>query len=121
MQWTRASLFYLAGYLLLTGISFLVAPHLSLSLLGSQTTHEAPLVRFIGGFMVALGTVVSQIIRHRVEVLYRTTAAVRVFFLVLITGLYSESRDPMCLSILLVVGLGFSLTVTGLFLDRGAS
>jgi hypothetical protein len=116
----RASLFYLAGYLLLTGVALLFVPQPALRLLGATGSYESPFVQFTGAFMIALGSVVTQIIRHRVEVLYPTTVAVRLFFLAVIVWLYVATRDPLWLVILGVVALGVMLTTTGLLIDRRA-
>lgn len=67
--------------------------------------------------MIAPSIVMTHIIRHRIEVLYPTTLAVRIFFLVVIVGLYLETRDPLFLVILGVVGLGVALTASCLILD----
>jgi hypothetical protein len=70
--------------------------------------------------MIALSIVVAQIIRHRVEVLYPTTLLVRTFFIVVIVALYLETKDPLFLVVLAVVGLGVALTTTAFLLDRRA-
>ena len=68
--------------------------------------------------MIALSVVVSQIIRHSVEVLYTTTLVVRVFFIVLIVWLYMQTKDPLFLVVLGVVALGVALTATSYLLDK---
>ena len=115
--YARISLYYLATYLFLTGPAFLFAPDFSLSLLLSNAQYGDVFVRFTGAFMIALSIVVTQIIRHRVEVLYPTTVFVRIFFIAVIVGLYWETRDPLFLVILCVVGLGVALTASALTLD----
>ena len=117
--YARISLYYLATYLFLTGLAFLFAPDFSLSLLLSNRHYDDVFVRFTGAFMIALSIVVSQIIRHRIDVLYPTTLAVRIFFIAVIIGLYWETRDPLFLVILGVVGLGVALTASGLIVDAG--
>lgn len=118
MTWTRYSLVYLASYLSLTGAAFVVTPRRALELLLATGTYDDVFVRFVGAFMIALGTVVVQIIRHRLAVLYRTTLAIRAFFLVVISGLYVETRDRMFLIIFGVVVLGVILTLIGYFVER---
>jgi hypothetical protein len=117
---TRMSLYYLATYLVVTGAGLLFAPQPSLKLLFSTGHYENAFVQFTGAFMIALSMVVSQIIRHRVEVLYPTTLFVRAFFIVVIVALYLQTDDPLFLVVLAVVGLGVALTSTALFLDRQA-
>lgn len=118
MRWTRLSFFYLIGYLTLGGIGLLGAPALALHLLGAAGSYPAVLVRLLGSFMIALGIIVAQIVRHRVEVLYPTTLVVRVVLLGSIVGLYFESRDPLFVVLAGIVGLGMVLTGTALLADR---
>ena len=115
---TRLSLYYLATYLFLTGLGLLFAPQFSLKLLLSNGHYESTFVQFTGAFMIALSVVVSQIIRHSVEVLYTTTLAVRVFFIVVIVWLYMQTKDPLFLVVLGVVALGVVLTATSYLLDK---
>jgi hypothetical protein len=121
MTWKRLSLVYLAGYLLLTGVAFLFAPGTSVRLLGSNATYQPVFVQFVGAFMIAVGAIVTQIIRFHLAQLYVTTVLVRCFFIVVILWLYHESADPLFLVILAVVTLGVCLTLTGFILDRRAS
>ena len=118
---TRLSLYYLATYLFFTGVGLLFAPQFSLKLLLSTGHYENTFVQFTGAFMIALSVVVSQIIRHSVEVLYTTTLAVRVFFIVVIVWLYVQTYDPLFLVVLAVVALGVALTATSYMLDRSAA
>jgi len=117
---TRLSLYYLATYLFFTGVGLLFAPQFSLKLLLSTGHYENTFVQFTGAFMIALSVVVSQIIRHSVEVLYTTTLAVRVFFIVVIVWFYVQTQDPLFLVVLAVVALGVALTVTSYMLDKRA-
>jgi hypothetical protein len=118
VNWARLSLFYLAGYLGITGIAFLAVPRQALSLLLATRTYDDTFVRLVGAFMIALSALVTQIIRHRLDVLYTTTLAVRAFFLIVIVGLYLDTRDRAFLMIFGVVALGFALTLTGTIADR---
>jgi len=119
MRRTRLSLFYLAGYLLPTGLLLLVAPRMTLRLLLSNGDYGSDVfVRVVGLLLLAVGLIVVQIIRYRVEVLYPTTLMVRAVFLIGFLGFYLYTRDPLFLVILGVVGLGFILTGTSYWLDR---
>jgi hypothetical protein len=60
-------------------------------------------------------------VRHRVEVLYPTTLAMRVVLVGTMVALYVASRDPLFLVLTGIVGLGMLLTATGLLADRRAS
>ncbi len=121
MPWTRLTFFYLIGYLSLGGIGLLFAPELALRLLGATGIYPPVLARFCGAFMVALGILVAQIVRHRLEVLYPTTLIVRVVLVGTIVELYLESRDPLFLVLTGIVGLGMLLTTAGFLTDRRAS
>ena len=119
MRRTRLSLFYLAGYLLPTGLLLLVAPRTTLRLLLSNGDYGSDVfVRVAGLLLLAVGFIVVQIIRYRAEVLYPTTLMVRAVFLIGFLGFYLYTRDPLFLVILGVVGLGFILTGTSYWLDR---
>jgi hypothetical protein len=118
VKWTRYSLFYHAGYLSLTGVGFLLVPRLALAVLLAERSYEDTFVRFVGAFMLALATLVIQIIRHRLAVLHPTTIAVRAFFLVVIAALYADTRDRLFLLIFGVVAVGVALTLGGTWLER---
>ena len=108
MRYARASLFYLATYLSLTGLAFLFRPQCSLDLLGTNRSYDAPFVQFSGAFMLALAIIVIQIIRWRLEVLHTTTVFVRLFFLAVIAWLFLSTREPLFAAIFGVVTLGCS-------------
>jgi uncharacterized protein YjeT (DUF2065 family) len=119
MRRTRLSLFYLAGYLLPTGLLLLVAPRATLRLLLSNGDYGSDVfVRVAGLLLLAIGIIVVEIIRLRVEALYPITLMVRALFLAAFLGFYLYTRDPLFLVILGVVGLGFLLTGTSFWLDR---
>ena len=118
MRWSRFSFFYLASYLTATGVALLFAPQWSLHLLGATGSYGDAFVRFVGSFMIALGTIVVQIIRFRLEILYRTTLAIRLFFMAVILYLYASTNDVLFLVILGVVTLGVAFTAAGFVVDR---
>lgn len=118
MKRTRLSLFYLAGYLLLSGIFLIVAPQFALRLLFSNGEYGDVMPRLLGVVLFALGVVIVQIIRFRLDVLYTTTLFVRGVILLVLLALYLYSRDPFFLVLLGVVGLGVVLTTTSYLLDR---
>ena len=121
MRWTRLSFSYLVGYLTAGGLGLLFAPALALRLLGATGSYPAVLVRFMGSLLLALGILVAQIVRHRVEALYPTTLVVRVVLVATMVALYVTSRDPLFLVLTGIVGVGMILTTTGLLADRRAS
>ena len=119
MRRTRLSLFYLAGYLLPTGLALLLAPRTTLQLMLSNGQYGSDVfARVAGLLLLALGIIIVQIIRLRAEALYTTTLMARSVLLIGFLGFYWYTRDPFFLVVLGVVGLGFALTGTSYWLDR---
>ena len=119
MRRTRLSLFYLAGYLLPTGLALLLAPRTTLRLMLSNGQYGSDVfARVAGLLLLALGIIIVQIIRLRAEALYTTTLMARSVLLVGFLGFYWYTRDPFFLVVLGVVGVGFALTGTSYWLDR---
>ena len=114
------SLFYLATYLLGAGIALILVPSLALTLLFTKGHYGDVLPRLLGVVLLALGIVIVQIIRHRLEVLYTTTLLVRVFIMVVLAGLLVYSGDPLFISLMVVVGLGMVFTSASYLSDRRA-
>ena len=115
---TRLSLYYLAAYLLGAGVALIFVPSLALTLLFTSGHYGDVLPRLLGVVLLALGIVIVQIIRHRVEVLYTTTLIVRTLIVLVLAGLLIYSRDPLFISLLVVVGFGMVLTGTSYLADR---
>jgi uncharacterized protein YjeT (DUF2065 family) len=118
MRKTRLSLYYLAAYLLGAGIALIFAPSLALTLLFASGHYGDVMPRLLGVVLLALGIVIVQIIRHQLEVLYPTTLIVRVFIMAVLAGLLIYSRDPLFISLMVVVGLGMVLTGSSYLSDR---
>ena len=118
MKKTRLSLFYLAGYLIPAGLLLLFAPQFSTKLLFSNGEYGDVFPRLAGMLLIGIGILVIQIIRFRLEVLYTTTLAIRVFFCVCFVGFYAISQDPFFLVLLAIVAFGLILTGTSYLLDR---
>ena len=118
VQRTRLSLFYLATYLLGAGIALIFAPSFALTLLFTKGHYGDVMPRLLGVVLLALGIVIVQIIRHRLEVLYTTTLLVRVFIMLVLAGLLIYSGDPLFISLMVVVGLGMVLTGTSYLSER---
>jgi hypothetical protein len=110
MNRTRLSLFYLAGYLTLAGLALLLVPSFALKLLLSNGDYGDVFPRLAGMLLLGLAILVTQIIRHRVEVLYATTLVVRLFFLVVFAYLFLSSSDPFFLVVFGIVLLGVVFT-----------
>ena len=119
MNKTRLSLYYLLSYLILAGLALLAAPDVALKLLFTSGNYGDVMPRLAGMILLALGIFVLQAVRHRLEVLYTTALAVRgIVMLPVLLGLYLYSRDPLFISLLVVVGLGVVLTGVSYWLDR---
>lgn len=118
---TRLTLLYPAFYLLSGGLALLVNPSLGLKLMLSNGEYGDVLPRFAGALTLGLGLLVVQVIRKRVEALYLTLVAVRVFFVACYVALYFMSRDPFFLTLGGIVGFGFVLTGVFYALDRERS
>jgi uncharacterized protein YjeT (DUF2065 family) len=116
---TRLSFFYLAAYLLGAGVALAFAPSLALKLLFSNGNYGDVMPRLLGVILLALGVIIVQIIRHRVEALYLTTLGVRVIIVVGLVALFIDSKDPLFISLTVVVGIGMIFTGTSYLIDRG--
>jgi uncharacterized protein YjeT (DUF2065 family) len=115
---THLSLFYLATYLVGAGVALVFVPSLTLKLLFSNGSYGDVMPRLLGVVLLALGLVIVQIIRHRVEALYSTTLGVRVIIVAVLVTLFVYSKDPLFISLIVVVGIGMILTGTSYLLDR---
>jgi len=121
MNRTHLSLYYLATYLPIAGLALLLVPDFATKLLLSNRTYDDIFTRLAGALLLALGVLIIQIVRHRVEALYQTTVVVRLGLLVVLAVLFIRSADPFFLVIFVVVGIGVLLTGTGIYLDRRSS
>ena len=119
MNRTRLSLYYLAGYLTFAGLALLLVPSFALKLLLSNGDYGETFPRLAGMLLIGLAILVTQIIRHRIEVLYPTTLVVRLFFLVVFAYLFLSSSDPFFLVVFGIVLLGVILTGYSYLTERG--
>jgi len=115
---THLSLYYLAGYLLPAGLLLLIAPTFATKLLLSNQTYEEPPLRLAGLLLVALGILIVQIIRHRVEILYTTTLVVRSVISLGLFSLLVSTGNPFFGVVLLIVLVGIALTGMSYLVDR---
>ena len=118
MKLTRVSLLSLEPYLPAAGIALLLVPDVATNLLLSNRTYDDTFQRLAGGVLLALGVLIIQIVRHRVEVLYPWTLVIRAGLLVMFVALYARTSDPFFVSLFVIVGFGVALTLTGFLLDR---
>ena len=117
---TRLSLFYLGSYLSIIGIGLLLAPRATLRILQSTGDYGDVFPRVAGMLMSGLGLSIFGIIRARADALYPATLLIRLYFLACIIAFYAMTRDPLFLVLLLIVGLGFVLTLSSYLYDRKA-
>ncbi len=93
----RLTLLYLVSYLVSGGVGLLAAPDLTLRLLFSIGTYGDIMPRVVGMFMLALGGLIAQFVRHRDYRYYAYTIVARSFIVVVLTALYARARDPLFL------------------------
>ena len=94
MRRTYLSLYYLVGYLFPAGLLLLLAPTFATNLLLSNQTYDEPPLRLAGLVLIALGIIVAQIIRLRVEVMYTTTLIVRAMLSLGLFALLVTTGNP---------------------------
>jgi len=114
---TRVFLWYVVGYLVITGVALLVAPSASLRLMLSTADYGEVMPRWVGMMSLALGALIGQTLRHRLEVLYPLGFFMPAAMMIGFIGLYKQSEDPLFLTVMAVVGLGVVLTGTSLLFD----
>jgi hypothetical protein len=102
----RLTFIYLASYLLVGGLGFLVVPELTLRLLLSNGSYGDVMPRLVGVFMVALGGAVLEFVRARDYRYYRYTIVARTFIVLSLTALYFKARDPLFLVLDTIVLIG---------------
>ncbi len=115
---THLSLYYLVGYLIPAGIALISSPQFVLRLLLSNGDYGDVMPSLVGIVLLALGIVVLQILRLQAEALYPTTLIARSVILVCLVGMFIYARDPLFISLLVIVGLGFVLTGASYLMDR---
>jgi uncharacterized membrane protein YoaK (UPF0700 family) len=115
---THLSLYYLAGYLLFAGVALVATGQFVMRLLLSNGEYGDALPRLLGVVLLALGILIVQIIRHRLDVLYPTTLVVRVLILGVLAWLFAMTTDPFFLVLIAIVGFGVVLTGISYLLDR---
>ena len=118
MSKTRMSLFYLGSYLAIIGFGLLFAPRGTLKILQSNGDYGDVFPRVAGMLMSGLGLSIFGMIRARSFELYPATLLIRVYFIACIAAFYSMTSDPLFLVLIVIVGLGFVLTLGSYLLDR---
>jgi hypothetical protein len=115
---TRLCLWYVVGYLFVTGLALAIAPSASLRLLMSTADYGDVMPRWVAMMSLALGALIAQTLRHRLTMLYPLGFFMPAAMMVGFVGLYRLSGDPLFLGVLAVVGVGVFLTGSSLLFDR---
>jgi uncharacterized protein YjeT (DUF2065 family) len=118
----RLCIWYVAGYLVLSGLALLVSPRVALAAMLSNTDYGSVMPRWVGMLSVAMGTLVGQIVRLRIAALYPLSFFMPAAMLTGFVGLYLQSDNPLFLAVSAVVGIGVLATGTSmLFEGTGAA
>jgi len=102
----RLTFIYLASYLIVGGLGFLVLPELTLRLLLSNGSYGDVMPRLVGVFMLALGGVILQFVRNRDYRYYGYAIIARIFIVSAQTALYFKAGDPLFLALDAIVLVG---------------
>jgi len=103
---------------MLIGLGLLFAPHGTLKILLSNRDYGDVFPRIAGMLMSGLGLAIFGMIRARASALYPATLVMRVYFLACFVAFYAQTRDPLFLVLIGIVGLGLVLTLSAYLLDR---
>ena len=114
----RVCIWYVAGYLILSGLALLLAPRGALEAMLSNTDYGSIMPRWVGMLSVAMGTLVGQIVRLRIAALYPLSFFMPAAMLVGFVGLYLQSANPLFLVVSAVVGTGVLATGMTMLLER---
>ena len=115
---TRLCLWYVVGYLFITGLALAISPSASLRLLMSTADYGDVMPRWVAMMSLALAALIAQTLRHRLTMLYPLGFFMPAAMMVGFVGLYRLSGDPLFLGVLAVVGVGVVLTGSSLLVDR---
>jgi uncharacterized protein YjeT (DUF2065 family) len=97
---------YLATYLIVGGIAFVLVPRVALALFGSTGSDGDIMRRVVGMFVVALGGLVAQFVRRRDFAYYAYSVYGHSAMVAFMVFLYSRSRDLLFLVLLCIVLVG---------------
>jgi uncharacterized protein YjeT (DUF2065 family) len=106
----RLCIWYVAGYLVLSGLALLLAPQAALAAMLSNTDYGVVMPRWVGMLSVAMGTLIVQVVRQRVVALYPLSFFMPAAMLIGFVGMYLQSENPLFLAVAAVVGIGVVAT-----------
>jgi hypothetical protein len=107
-----------AGYLVLSGLALLLAPRAALAAMLSNADYGVVMPRWVGMLSVAMGTLVGQVARQRIVVLYPLSFFMPAAMLVGFVGMYLQSENPLFLAVSGVVGLGVLATGVSMLIEK---
>ena len=116
----RFCIWYVAGYLVLSGLALLLAPRAALTAMLSNADYGVVMPRWVGMLSVAMGTLVGQVARKRIVVLYPLSFFMPAAMLVGFVGMYLQSDNPLFLGVSGVVGIGVVATGVSMLIERGS-
>ena len=102
-------------------MGLLIAPHQTLGFLQSTGEYGDIFPRVSGMLMSGLGLSIFGMIRARSSELYPATLFMRTYFLVCIAVFYWMTTDPLFLVLIVIVGIGFVMTLSAYLFDRNSS
>src|SRR4029079_5784883 len=100
------------------GVLLLTVPDFATKLLQSNQTYDEPALRLAGLVLVALGLLITQIVRLHIEALYTTTLAVRAVLSLGLLYLLVSTGNPFFGVVLVIVLIRGALTGATWLLDR---
>jgi hypothetical protein len=115
MKYIKFSFYYIAGYLGFTAVGLIFVPELFQKFMFASEVYPSVPMQFAGMFALLLSIVVFQLARKGLWQLYLTTLLARTFGLVILMSLYVKTHNPFFLSALVVVSVGYFLTLVGHF------
>ena len=118
---TRLCLCYVVGYLVVSGLALLVAPHEAFRLLGSTGEYGEVMPRWVAMMSLALASLIGAAVRYRLKAIYPLGFFLPAGMAVGFFGLYKLSGDPLFLAVLAVVSFGVVLTGASMYTERRAS
>ena len=88
----RLCIWYVAGYLVLSGLALLIAPQAALAAMLSNADYGVVMPRWVGMLSVAMGTLIVQVVRQRVVALYPLSFFMPAAMLIGFIGMYLQSE-----------------------------
>ena len=114
----KATLSYLAGYLLFGGLGLAFLPAITLNLFQSNGEYGDVMPRVVGAFMIGLGGLIALFVYYEDYKYYPYSVYIRSFFVLFFFVLYFRSDDPFFLVLNVVILIGLLPSVYTLIRER---